>query len=335
MFQELIYVFTPAGDIIELPRGATPVDFAYRIHTEVGHHCVGAKVSDQLVPLDSKLQNGQVVRIQTSKAKVGPSRDWLVESSAYVTTASAREKIRQWFRRQARGENISQGRETLDRELRRLSLDVRPEEILKRFPQYQKIDDFLAAIGYGAVSAQMIASRLDQTQEKNILATAPHVAVPRSPARLQVMGAGDLLTNLAPCCGPVNGDEIIGYVTRGRGITVHRHDCPNIGGLPDPERLVPVTWGTHPGDMFAVSIRVHAWDRVGLLKDVSTLLADQRVNILSVLTTTHDDRTVTLMLTLEVEGVSQLSRILRKLETVRDVYEVRRDAGNVPANVAG
>ncbi len=324
VFQEMLYVFTPAGDIIELPAGATPVDFAYRIHTEVGHHCVGAKVNDQLVPLDYKLQNGQVVRIMTSKTKLGPSRDWLQTSAGYVTTASAREKIRQWFRRQQRDENIAQGRETLERELRRLSLDVKPDDVLKHFPQYQKAEDLLAAIGYGAVSSNLIAARLAETRKEEF-AVAPYVEAPRTPARLEVMGAGGLLTNLASCCKPVNGDEIIGYTTRGRGITVHRTDCSNILNLPDPERLVPVGWGDQGGETFAVSVRVSAWDRVGLLKDVSTLLADEKINIISVLTTTHDDRTVTLLLTVEVGGVGQLSRLLHKLEGIRDVSEVRRD----------
>ena len=326
VFQEMIYVFTPNGDIIELPSGATPVDFAYRIHTEVGHRCVGARVNDQMVPLNYKLQNGQVVKVQTSKSKVGPSRDWLLASSEYVTTASAREKIRRWFRSQERDDNISQGKEILERELRRLSLDLRPEEILKVFPQYGKLDDFLAAIGYGAISPQQIATRLDLNREKDVLVPAPNIEVPRTPARLQVQGVGDLLTNLATCCKPVNGDQIIGYVTRGRGITVHRKDCPNVIGINDPERLIAVTWGDRGEETFPVTIRVRAWDRVGLLRDVSTLLADDKVNIVSVLTTTHDDRTVTLLATVEVEGISKLSRILQKLESVRDVYEVRRDA---------
>jgi GTP diphosphokinase / guanosine-3',5'-bis(diphosphate) 3'-diphosphatase len=334
VFQEMIYVFTPAGDIIELPAGATPVDFAYRIHTDVGHQCVGAKVNDQLVPLDYRLLNGQVVKVMTSKTKVGPSRDWLLASSEYVTTASAREKIRRWFRSQARDENILQGREILDRELRRLSIDMKHDELLKHFPQYPKLDDFLAAIGYGAISQHQIASRIDSTRDKQELLPTGNVDAPRSPARLSVMGAGNLLTNLATCCTPVNGDQIIGYVTRGRGITVHRQDCPNISNLPDPERLVPVTWGDRGEDTFPVTIRVRAWDRVGFLKDVSTLLADEKVNILSVLTTTHDDRTVTLLVTAEVEGIGQLGKILRKLESVRDVYEVRRDTAAPPPRSA-
>jgi GTP pyrophosphokinase len=334
LFKEQIYVFTPAGDIIELPAGATPVDFAYRIHTEVGHQCVGAKANDQLVPLDYRLQNGQVVRILTSRNKTGPNRDWLLSSSEYVTTASAREKIRRWFRSQEREENINQGREILEREMRRLSVELKPDELLKAFPQYPKLDDMLAAIGYGAISAQRIAVRLTQHDEKDVLTPAANIAVPRTPPRLQVMGVGDLLTSLATCCKPVNGDDIVGFVTRGRGVTVHRADCANIANVSEPERLVAVTWGDHGEETFPVTVQVKAWDRVGLLKDVSTVLADERVNIVNVHTTTHDDRTVTLYATVEVEGVGQLSTILRKLEAVREVYEVRRQASAAPVRTA-
>jgi GTP diphosphokinase / guanosine-3',5'-bis(diphosphate) 3'-diphosphatase len=330
VFKEQIYVFTPAGDVIELPAGATPVDFAYRIHTEVGHQCVGAKINDQLVPLDYRLQNGQVVKIMTSRSRTGPNRDWLLSSSDYVTTASAREKIRRWFRSQERDENIAQGKEILERELRRMSVELKPEDLLKAFPQYPKMDDLLAAIGYGAIPSQRIAVRLAQHREEDVLLPSPNIQVPRTPPRLQVMGVGDLLTNLAMCCRPVNGDPIVGFVTRGRGVTVHRDDCPNILNVSEPERLVPVTWGGYGEETFAVTIQVKAWDRVGLLKDVSTVLADERVNILSVLTTTHDDRTVTLYATVEVEGIGQLSTILQKLESVREVYEVRREA-HVPS----
>lgn len=334
VFKEQIYVFTPAGDIIELPAGATPVDFAYRIHTEIGHQCVGAKINDQLVPLDYQLQNGQVVKILTSRSRTGPNRDWLLSTSAYVTTASAREKIRRWFRSQERDENIAQGKEILDRELRRLSVELKNEDLLKAFPQYPKLDDLLAAIGYGAVSPQRIAIRLAQHHEREVLAPTASVVAPRTPPRLQVLGVGDLLTNLATCCHPVSGDRIVGFVTRGRGITVHRVDCPNIVNVTEPERLIPVSWGDHSEETFPVTILVKAWDRVGLLKDVSTVLADERVNILSVTTTTHDDRTVTLFATIEVEGIGQLSTILQKLETVREVYEVHRDTGTVPRSAA-
>ncbi len=324
VFQDMIYVFTPAGDIVELPSGATPLDFAYRIHTEVGHRCVGARVNEQIVSLDSKLRNGQVVRIQTSKTRE-PSRDWLLAGNGYVTTASAREKIRQWFRRAQRDENVLQGKDILDKELRRLSLNAKPDDILKHFPRYHKFDDLVAAIGYGAVSPQSVTAKLAETQPEEFT-IAPIVPRPRSPAQVEVMGAGGLLTSLANCCKPVAGDRIIGYVTRGRGISIHRTDCANMTHLPDPERQIEVSWGADHCDTFAVSIRLEALDRVGLLKDVSISLADAKVNIIGVNTTTHDDRGVTMMLTLEVEDINQLSRILRKLEDVRDVISARREA---------
>ncbi len=330
VFQDQVYCFTPAGDIIELPNGATPVDFAYRIHTQIGHQCVGATVNGQMVPLDYKLQNAQVVKIKTSKTVNGPRRDWLQANSGYVHTASAREKIRQWFRRQERDENIAQGTETLDRELRRLALDMKPDDVLARFPQYTKLDDFLAAIGYGAVTAQAIATKLDETP-KDVFPTTPVIRAPTTPARVEVMGAGNLLTIQANCCRPVPGDEIVGYTTRGRGVVYHRADCTNIVNISDPERLVPVSWGGQVHETHPVPVRLIALDRVGLLKDVSTLLSDERVNILSMLTQTHDDRSVTLLLTVEVESVEQLSRIMHRLENLRDVVEVRRDTGSITA----
>ena len=328
VFREMIYVFTPRGDIVELPAGATPVDFAYRIHTDVGHQCVGAKVNDQLVTLDSKLQNGQVVRIMTSKTKVGPSRDWLMPSSGYVTTASAREKIRQWFRRQERDENVAQGRDILERELRRIGIDAKTEDIARQFPSYQRVDDFLAAVGYGAISPQQIATRLVENREPEVL-SPPSTYDTGSPVatNLQVMGVGDLYTRLAACCKPVYGDEIVGYVTRGRGITVHRSDCHNMKNVDEDGRKVQVSWGDQLARSYPVAVRLEAWDRVGLLRDVTALVADERVNMLSVLTNVHDDRTVTVLMTVEVDSVKQLSRVLQKLEAIRDVFDVRREAG--------
>jgi GTP pyrophosphokinase len=333
VFQEMVYCFTPAGDIYELPNGATPVDFAYRIHTQVGHHCVGATVNGQMVPLDYKLQNGQVVKIKTSKTVSGPRRDWLQANAGYVKTASAREKIRQWFRRQERDENITQGKEILERELRRLGLDMKLEDVLHRFPRFSKLDDFLAAIGYGGVSAQHIVQKLDETP-KDVFPVNAVLKSPTTPARVEVMGAGNLLTIQANCCRPVPGDPIVGYTTRGRGVVYHRKDCVNVVNLPDPERLVPVSWGAEVHETHPVPVRMKALDRVGLLRDVSTLLSDERVNILSVLTQTHDDRTVTLLLTVEVDSVNQLSRIMHRLESVRDVVEVRRDVSNMTQALA-
>jgi GTP diphosphokinase / guanosine-3',5'-bis(diphosphate) 3'-diphosphatase len=325
LFQEMVYVFTPKGDIIELTRGATPIDFAYRIHTDVGHQTVGAKVNDALVSLDTKLQNGQVVRIITSKSRNGPSRDWLNPSLGFVKTAAAREKVRQWFRRQEREANVAEGRDMLEKELKKLGLEVSFDEVLKHFPRYTKLDDFLAAIGYGAVTMQAIANKLIDVTEEPLLIPTITPAPARPATGLEVQGIGDLLSTLARCCMPVPGDEIIGFITRGRGITVHRADCPNIRHEPEKERLIAVNWGAQRQEQYPVTVRIEAWDRVGLLRDISTVVADDKVNMTSVLTTTHSDRTVTLLVTLTIASVAQLSRVLTRIESVRDVYEVRRD----------
>lgn len=325
VFQDMIYCFTPAGDIIELPRGATPVDFAYRIHTEVGHQTVGASVNGQQVDLKYVLNNAQIVEIRTGKSVKGPRRDWLQQENGYVKTASAREKIRQWFRRQERDENIASGKSTLEKELQRLALNIRHEEVMEKYPRYTKLDDFYAAIGYGAISAHSITSRLD-VSIKDVVPTSPLIRVPSKPARVEVMGAGNVLTMQANCCKPLPPEPIIGYITRGRGVVYHRADCPNVTHISDPERLVPVSWGNQNSETHPVAIIVDAEDRVGLLKDISTLLADQRINILSMATQTHDDRTVTFRAVVEVEDLNHLSTMLQKLAQLRQVNDVRREA---------
>jgi GTP diphosphokinase / guanosine-3',5'-bis(diphosphate) 3'-diphosphatase len=335
VFREMIYVFTPTGDIIELPKGATPVDFAYRIHTDVGHSTIGAKVNDKLVPFNYKLENAQVIRILTSKNKTGPSRDWLNSAAGYVATAGAREKIRQWFRRQRREENIAQGKETLEKELKRLGLELRADEVAKRFPSYIKTDDFLAAIGYGSITAQQIAGKLGETTaERDTLLPQKYTVAKPSPSNLEVMGVGDLLTRLAPCCKPLPGDAIIGFVTRGRGVTVHRTDCPNVANISDRDRLLAVAWGNGNRQLYPVQIRVSAWDRVGLLRDITSVAADEKINILSVLTNTHSDRSVTILMTIEVGDIPQLSHILSRFENIRDVYDVIRDGRDIPNALA-
>lgn len=325
VFQDMIYCFTPAGDIIELPRGATPIDFAYRIHTEVGHHTVGATVNGIQVDLKYVLNNAQIVEIRTSKTVKGPRRDWLQAENGYVKTASAREKIRQWFRRQERDENIASGKATLEKELQRLALNIKHDEVMAKYPRYTKLEDFYAAIGYGAISAHSITSRLD-VSIKDVSPPPSTYRAPSKPARVEVMGAGNILTMPANCCKPLPPEPIIGYITRGRGVVYHRQDCPNVTHIPDPERLVPVSWGNQVNETHPVSIVIDAEDRVGLLKDISTLLADQRVNILSMATQTHDDRTVTFRAVVEVENLNQLSTMLSKLEQLRQVNGVRREA---------
>lgn len=324
LLQERIYVFTPRGDVIELPRGSTPIDFAYRIHTDVGHKCVGATVNGRLAPLDYALRNGEVVRVRTSKAKQGPSRDWLNPALGYVRTASAREKIRQWFRRQERDDNIAQGREMIERELKRLGLEhLKLEQIAEQFPVYQKLDDFLAAVGYGAVTTTQIAGRLVTQEEKEILSEPQPNRPAPSASDVQVMGVGDLLTTLARCCTPMIGDEIVGFVTRGRGVTIHRAGCPNMLHA-DAERLTPVSWGGQGQQLYSVVLQVRAVDRVGVLRDVTTVVSGERVNMRDVQTFDHKDQSVTIQFAADVSGGEDVSRLLMKLERLRDVIEVRR-----------
>lgn len=324
VFPERVYVFTPKGDIFDLSQGATPVDLAYHIHTEIGHRCRGAKVNGRLVPLDYTLRTGDQVEILTAK-KGGPSRDWLNPELHYLNTARARDKVRQWFRQQERSENIAQGRELLEKELRRLGLDQRPfDEIAKVF-KYENVDNFLAAIGYGDISPQQIAAKLAAITDQRLI--FPELTLPPpSVVGIQVNGVGDLLTRLAQCCKPVPGDPIIGYITRGTGITVHRRDCPNVKNISDSERLIEVQWGGMR-EAYPVNIRVEAFDRPGLLRDIASIVADQSISMSAVQVETHGDNTATVQATLQITGIEQLRDILSKLEELRDVLEVRREKG--------
>jgi GTP pyrophosphokinase len=328
-FQDQVFVYTPKGEVKDLPMGSTPIDFAFRIHTDVGYHCIGARVNGRLVSLNHQLQNGDVVEIMTGKSSRGPSRDWLNPNLGHIKTSQAREKVRQWFKRQERQENIEKGSEMLDRELHRLGLALSEcqDELLRQFHQ-DSWEDFLAALGYGGISLHKVALKLAHllTEEE---APAKEEAPPEAPparvytSAIRVLGTGDLLTQLARCCNPVPGDAIIGYVTRSRGVTVHRRDCFNVLQEDERERLVDVEWG-RGGQLYPVAVHIEAWDRVGLMRDISTLVAEEHVNMGAVRTQEHPDRTVTVLLTLETTGIEQLSRVLNKLESVRGVLSVRR-----------
>ncbi|UCC76258.1 MAG: bifunctional (p)ppGpp synthetase/guanosine-3',5'-bis(diphosphate) 3'-pyrophosphohydrolase [Anaerolineales bacterium] len=320
---ERVYVFTPKGDIVDLPQGATPVDFAYYIHTEIGHRCRGAKVNGRLVPLDYQLHTGEQIDILTAK-KGAPSRDWLNPQLGYINTARARQKVRQWFRQQERGENVAQGRDILEKELRRLGLEERPYEQIAKLFKYQNVETFLAAVGYGDISPQQIATKLAEISPEPLFFPEA-VLPPPSVIGIQVRGVGDLLTRLGRCCNPVPGDPIIGYITRGTGITVHRRDCPNVQSL-DTERFVDVEWGI-TRQAYPVKIRIEAFDRAGLLRDIATIVADEGISMSAVNVSTHDDNTATIQATLEIGGIEQLRNVLSKLEESRDVLDVRREKG--------
>ncbi|HEX5478149.1 MAG TPA: bifunctional (p)ppGpp synthetase/guanosine-3',5'-bis(diphosphate) 3'-pyrophosphohydrolase [Dehalococcoidia bacterium] len=327
LFRDQVFVYTPKGEIKEMPQGATPIDFAYRVHTELGHRCVGAKVNGRLVPLTYQLKTGDIVEIVAGKNSRGPSRDWLNPNLGYIKGGHSREKIRQWFKRQEREENIERGREIIDKEMRRmgLSLSECQDEVLKIF-HFEALDDFLAALGYGGVSSAHIPARLAPLvhKEEEQLPPPPEGPAPRIySSTVQVLGTGDLLTQIARCCNPVPGDQILGYVTRSRGVTVHRADCYNVLHEDEKERLVDVEWG-RTGQLYPVAVQIEAWDRVGLLRDVSTMVADEKVNMVGVRTQEKGDRTVCVFLTLETTGIPQLSRLMTKLEAVRGVMSVTR-----------
>jgi guanosine-3',5'-bis(diphosphate) 3'-pyrophosphohydrolase len=332
IFIDQVFVFTPKGEIKDLPKGSTPLDFAYRIHTELGHRCIGAKVNGKLVSLDYQLNNGDVVAIMTTKRDKGPSRDWLNLHLGYVSTSHARGKIRQWFKRQERAENIERGRELLDKELKQLGLKFSDREELAKAFKYDSVDDFLAAIGYGGISVHHIALKLasQQEQPRAVKAVTP-LKTPASTVR--VLGVGDLLTNLARCCHPVPGDEIVGYVTRSRGVTIHRQDCYNVLREDETERLIEVEWGQADA-LYPVRVQVEACDRVGLIRDISTVVAEEKVNIVNMTVNEHDDRTTTLYFTLETRGLSQLSRLLTKIEGIRGVTSVNRVGDEVTAKTS-
>ena len=327
IFQDQVFVFTPKGEIKDLPAGSTAIDLAYRVHTDLGHHCVGAKVNGRLVALNQPLQNGDVIEIVIGRGSRGPSRDWLNPNLGYVKTHHARQKIRQWFRRQMRAENIEKGREQLEKELRRLNVTLAQckDELLRQFG-YATLDDLYAALGFGGVSLHQMAVRLERYLTPEEPLPAPSEVAPPKPlpvAGIQVLGTGDLLTQLARCCNPLPGDDIIGYVTRSRGVTVHRRDCFNVLHEDERERLVDVEWG-RTGQLYPVAVDIEAWDRVGLLRDVSTVIAEEKVNMVAVRTQERPDRTTAISLTLETQGVDQLSRLLNKLEMVRGVISVAR-----------
>ena len=336
VFEEQVYVFTPKGKIIDLPVGSTPVDFAYRIHSEVGHSCVGAKVNNRMIPLDYQLQSGEIIQVMTSKTPRGPSRDWL----NFVQTSGARNQIRRYFKRLRREENEAAGRDLLEKELKRLGLGPSFDEIARVWGS-KTIEDVFAFIGSGETTARQVAQKMlaQQVKEEETLADIPQIApqVDRKTdsTGIQVRGVEGMLTRLARCCNPVVGEPIVGYITRGRGVTVHRADCRGVINERDRARLIEVSWGsTQPQQGFSVPIRVEAWDRVGLWRDITNAIADNSINIEAVeqLTTRKPGRAI-LMVTLSVHSIAQLSKILDKLNRLPDIIDARREQNTLPTSV--
>ena len=321
IFQNQVYAYTPKGDVIELPTGATPLDFAYRIHTDVGHSCVGAKVNGKLVALNHPIENGDTIQVMTSKTARGPSLDWINASLGYAKTSSAKAKIRQWFNRQERAGNIERGKEVFLRQLQRLDIDIddRKASVMLR---YNVVEDMFAALGDGTLTTERLVGRL--TTGSPVPRVATKQGMPRTgPASgIEVLGVGDLLTSIARCCNPIMGDGIVGFITRGRGVTIHRVNCPNILAEDESERIVSVDWG-ETKTLYPVRVQIKGWDRVGLLGDITSVVSNERVNIANIASEEYDDMSV-ISLTVYISGTDQLSTLYTRIEAVNGIISVSR-----------
>ena len=324
ILQDQVFVYTPKGDVKDLPSGATPIDFAYRIHTDLGHNTVGAVVNGKLTALNTPLNNGDVVEIRKARISRGPSLDWLNGDLGYLTTASAQTKVKQWFRKQERNSNIRRGKDLLKKELRRHGIRYNEKEIAKSL-DYENFDDLAESLGVGQISVARVADTLSPQPDEVFKPNIDHSNPPTDQTKgLIVMGESGLLTRIAKCCSPVYGDEITGYLTRGRGVTVHRHNCAILRDSKDSERHIPVAWG-HYETTYASRLRIEAFDRVGLIRDITNVVSSENVNIHS-LTSSEDDKTnaCTVSLTVYTSGVEQLSRLFARVETIPGVDSVFR-----------
>jgi len=338
-----VFVFTPRGDVIDLPAGSTPIDFAYRVHTEVGHRCTGARVNNKMVPLETKLNNGDIVEIITSK-QGGPSRDWL----NIVASNETKNKIRQWFKKEKREENVAKGREMLEKESKRLGFELselskgdRLEEVARKL-NWGSADDLVAALGYGGQSLPGVMTKLVEAYRKAQRAAAPPDIATiigeikpkktknKSSHGVLVKGEAGVMVRLARCCNPVPGDEIVGYITRGRGVSVHRTDCPNLlGSREEFERMIEVEWDIAPDSLYRVPIEIACVDRAGILSEILMLASEAKINVSSVNAKTHKTKMATIYLSLEISSLNQLEIIMNKIRRVKDVYSVQRAAPTV------
>ncbi|MCK9217617.1 MAG: bifunctional (p)ppGpp synthetase/guanosine-3',5'-bis(diphosphate) 3'-pyrophosphohydrolase [Firmicutes bacterium] len=337
-----VYVFTPKGDVIDLPVDSTPIDFAYKIHSAVGNKCVGAKINGKIVPLDYKLQNGDIVEIITSAASNGPSRDWL----KLVKSSQAKNKIRQWFRKDKREENIQKGKEILDKEIKKLGFTqaqlIKSEclDLTYKKLGFHLLDDLYASLGYGGLTlnqvmmrlkdeirkSQKIDSKLKEELEKEVLKTVTQ-RKKRTDTGIKVKGIDNVLVRFSKCCNPVPGDDIIGYITKGRGVSIHRRDCPNAKDLlEEPERLIDVEWNTKSMVSYNADLQIKANDRQGLLAEITSIINENQINIVSFYSKTSKDRIANISFILEINDIEQLNKLIKrfkKLEGVMDVYRAK------------
>ncbi|MFD2926075.1 RelA/SpoT family protein [Halobacillus naozhouensis] len=343
LFSDMVYVFTPKGDVIELPSGSVPIDFAYRIHTEVGNQTIGAKVNGKMEPLDYQLKTGDIVEMMTSKHSYGPSKDWI----KLTQTSQAKSKIKQFFKRQRKEENVTKGREMVEREIR--NLDIQPKEVftmenLNRVAEkfnFTNEEDMFAAVGYQGITAAQIATRLtekirkQQQKEQNLeetLADVTTTEIKRSSktgkrdSGVRVEGVDNLLVRLSKCCNPVPGDEIVGYITKGRGVSVHRADCPNVHTEEARARLLPVHWEKGPQDtkQYHVDLEIWGYDRRGLLNEVLQAVNETKTNITAVSGKSDRNKMATIHITILIQNTDHLRKIVERIKQIHDVYTVRR-----------
>jgi GTP pyrophosphokinase len=323
VFEERVYIFTPHGDIIDMPADSTPIDFAYHVHTEIGNRCRGAKVNGKLVTLDYTLKTGDRVEILTSK-QGGPSRDWLNPNLGLVRTQRARSKIKAWFKKQDRDINLTQGKQLYEREIHRLGISNLSLDDLLTSLDLRSPDDLYEALGCGDLTIGRVVNKFSEIQKEKepLLEIRPTDTKPIITTEVTVLGLKGLLTTFAKCCNPAPGDEIVGYITRGRGATIHRRDCPNILRMTENERIVKVLWG-EAQKTFPINIEIKAYDRQGLMGDISSILSLESINVLDIhLKVTHNLATITLIL--EIRDIAQLSRVLTRIESLPNVMEAHR-----------
>ncbi|OZU89855.1 (p)ppGpp synthetase [Virgibacillus indicus] len=341
LFSDMVYVFTPKGDVIELPSGSIPLDFAYKIHTEIGNKTIGAKINGKMEPLDYKLKNGDIIEVMTSKHSYGPSQDWL----KITQTSQAKNKIRQFFKKQRRDENIAKGKEAIDKEIRALSIEpkeVLTNENLQRVHEkfnFMNDDDMYAAVGYQGITAALIATRLtdkiraERQKEKELSETLEEVKTevkPRRPQKgdsgVRVEGVDNLLVRLSKCCNPVPGDKILGYITKGRGVSVHRADCPNVQTEEAKQRYLHVEWEENQTEQkqYHVDLEISGYDRRGLLNEVLQAVNETKTNITHVNGRSDRNKMAIIQITILIHNTSHLRRIVERIKQIKDVYTVTR-----------
>ena len=337
LFEDEVYVFTPKGKILVLPRDATPIDFAYSIHEEIGNHMVGCKINSKMMPIITKLQSGDIVEIMTSDSQKGPSRDWL----KFIKTTKAKSKIQSWFKKEQRSENIEKGKDLIEKEIKRIGISH--DELFKqdyinaaldRY-KFKNLEDMYASVGFGAISQVKIISRMleeyrkshkeENIEQKIEELTSKRKTVKPSSTGVVVKGIDNCLVKLSKCCNPVPGDNIIGYITKGRGVSVHRTDCVNVKDLlKEEDRIIDVYWYTEKAASYNVDITVYANDRAGLLADVIQVLSNLKTKLMGLNSKATKEHIATIEITIEVENIEELNKVLKELRKVDSVYEVTR-----------